>query len=75
MDNIIKKITKLILEKKESKDIDPNLKVWIEKRYGPWNERDFISDKGDTYFKTDEVNKETGSVSHTIIKLPSSLTI
>ena len=71
MDNIIKKITKLILEKKESKDIDPNLKVWIEKRYGPWNERDFISDKGDTYFKTDEVNKETGSVSHTIIKLPS----
>jgi hypothetical protein len=71
MDNIIKKITKLILEKKESKDVDPKLKDWIEKRYGPWNERDFISDKGDTYFKTDEVNKETGSVSHTIIKLPS----
>ena len=70
MDKIVEKIVNLVKEVKK-KDVDPKLVAWIEKKYGPWNDRDFISDDGDTYFKTDNVNKETGSVSHTIIKLPS----
>lgn len=74
MDNIISKIFKVIKEAKR-KDIDPKLKAWIETKYGPWDERDFLSDDGDTYFKTSSVNKETGAVEHTIINLPSFETL
>ena len=74
MDNIINKIFKVIKEAKR-KDIDPKLKAWIEAKYGPWDERDFLSDDGDTYFKTSSVNKETGAVEHTIINLPSFETL
>ena len=45
MDKIVNKILKLVTEAK--KNIDPKLKVWISDRYGPWDERDFISDDGD----------------------------
>jgi hypothetical protein len=69
MGNIINKIYKLITEAK-SKDIDPKLISWIEKRYGPWNDKDFISDDGDTYFKYEKTS-EGGGLSHTIVKLPS----
>ena len=69
MDNIVNKIVKVIQEAR--KKIDPKLKAWIEDKYGPWDENDFLSDDGDTYFKTSNVNKETGSVEHTIINLPS----
>ena len=69
MDNIVNKIVKVIKEAR--KKIDPKLKAWIADKYGPWNENDFLSDDGDTYFKTSDVNKETGSVEHTIINLPS----
>ena len=71
MDKIVEKIINLIKEVKK-KDIDPKLVAWIEDKYGPWDDRDFLSDDGDTYFKTDpNYESEGGGVSHTIIKLPS----
>ena len=71
MDKIVEKIVNLIKEVKK-KDIDPKLVAWIEDKYGPWDDRDFLSDDGDTYFKTDpNYESEGGGVSHTIIKLPS----
>ena len=71
MDSIVEKIIGLIKEVKR-KDIDPKLITWIEDRYGPWDDRDFISDDGDTYFKTDaDYESEGGGISHKIVKLPS----
>ena len=71
MGNIINKIVSLIKEAKQ--DIDPKLKAWIEAKYGPWNERDFVNDELDTYFKTDNIESEEdgGGVSHKVIRLPS----
>ena len=71
MDNIVNKIYKLVTEAK-GKNIDPKLKAWIEQKYGPWDDRDFLSDDGDTYFKTDaDYESEGGGISHKIIRLPS----
>jgi len=71
MGSIVNKIVSLIKEAKR-KDIDPKLLTWIEDRYGPWDDRDFISDEGDTYFKTDPNHEsEGGGISHKIVKLPS----
>jgi hypothetical protein len=71
MDKIVEKIINLIKEVKKE-DIDPKLIAWIEDKYGPWDDRDFLSDDGDTYFKTDpNYESEGGGISHTIIKLPS----
>ena len=62
MDSIVEKIIGLIKEVKR-KDIDPKLITWIEDRYGPWDDRDFISDDGDTYFKTDaDYESEGGGI-------------
>tara|TARA_B110000285_G_scaffold119128_1_gene134892 strand:- start:13 stop:867 length:855 start_codon:yes stop_codon:yes gene_type:complete len=70
MGSIINKIVSLIKEAKQ--DIDPKLKAWIEKKYGPWNEKDFVNDELDTYFKTDPNHKtEGGGIAHKVIKLPS----
>ena len=71
MGNIINKIVSLIKEAK--RDIDPKLKAWIEAKYGPWNERDFVNDEFDTYFKTTNIESEEdgGGVSHKVIRLPS----
>ena len=71
MGNIINKIVSLIKEAKQ--DIDPKLKAWIEAKYGPWNEKDFLNDKLDTYFKTEKVESEEegGGVGHKVIRLPS----
>ena len=70
MGSIINKIVSLIKEAKQ--DIDPKLKAWIEAKYGPWNEKDFLNDELDTYFKTDPNHKtEGGGVSHSVIRLPS----
>ena len=71
MGNIINKIVSLIKEAKQ--DIDPKLKAWIEAKYGPWNERDFVNYKLDTYFKTDNIESEEdgGGVGHKVIRLPS----
>jgi len=53
------------------KDIDPALIKRIEAKYGPVKDTDFFSDDLKTYFKTDEINPETGSVGHKVIKLAS----
>ncbi len=54
------------------KDVEPSLIKRLEAAYGPVDmERDFFSADLDTYFKTDEVDEETGAVRHTIIKLAS----
>ena len=75
MDKLVEKIIGLIKEVKK-KDIDPKLVAWIEDKYGPWDDRDFISDDGDTYFKTDaDYESEGGGISHKIIKLPSFSTL
>jgi len=53
-------------------EVDPSLIKRLEDLYGPVDmENDFFSKDLKTYFKTDEVNTETGSVSHQIIKLAS----
>ena len=43
----------------------------IETKYGPVKDEDFFNKDLSTYFKTDKVNPETGSISHKIIQLPS----
>lgn len=54
------------------KDADPAFLKRIEDMHGPVDmENDFFSDDLDTYFKTSEINPETNSVEHTIIKLAS----
>jgi hypothetical protein len=54
------------------KDVDSALIKRLETQYGPVDmENDFFSGDLKTYFKTDSVNKETGAVSHRIIKLAS----
>jgi hypothetical protein len=54
------------------KDVDPSLLKRLEAQYGPVDmENDFFSGDLKTYFKTDSINKETGSISHKIIKLAS----
>ena len=53
-------------------DVDPSLIKRLEDLYGPVDmKNDFFSDDLKTYFKTDDINPETGSVSHQIIKLAS----
>ena len=74
MSNILDRVFKIVKEAKQlgSKDMDPELKAWITKKYGEMDDRDFISADGDTYFKTDVGHKsEGGGISHSIIKLPS----
>ena len=68
MDNLLNRIVTTIKEAK--KPVDPKLIAWIEKRHGPWNDKDFISDDGDTYFKYEETSKG-GGTSHSVIQLPS----
>ena len=81
------KLEKIILEtyssllevdrdKKTTKSLDEipaALRKSIEKRYGisRWPDKDFISSDLKTYFKTTEVDDETGQVGHQPIDLPS----
>lgn len=53
------------------KDIDPALLKRLEDRYGPVKDTDFFSNDLKTYFKTSDINPETNSVSHDVIKLAS----
>jgi hypothetical protein len=54
------------------KDVDPALIKRIEAQYGPVDMiNDFFSSDLKTYFKTDSVNPETGSISHELIQLAS----
>ena len=52
------------------KDLDPEFVKRIEKRFGEIDmTNDFFSDDLSTYFKTDNIDKETGNISHKVIKL------
>jgi len=54
------------------KDVDPALLKRLEAKYGPVDmQRDFFDDNLETYFKTTDIDKETGRISHDIIKLAS----
>lgn len=54
------------------KDVDPALIKRLEAQYGPVDMvNDFFSSDLKTYFKTDSINPETGSIGHKIIKLAS----
>ena len=78
------KLEKLILEtfaqvtedKKETTkftSLPASMQKSIENRYGKseYPEKDFISSDMSTLFRTTSIDKETGSVGHTIIQLPS----
>jgi hypothetical protein len=54
-------------------DLPKSLQASITARYGvsEWPERDFLSSDMKTLFRTTSVNKNTGSVGHKIISLPS----
>ena len=75
MDSIVNKIVKQVIlaEVTRANDIDPKLKIWIEKKYGKMHPKDFFSSNMDTYLKTSNVESEEegGGVSHDVIKLPS----
>ncbi len=75
MSNLIDKIVKQVIlaEVTRADDIDPKLKIWIEKKYGKMHPRDFFSSDMGTYLKTSNVESEEegGGVSHDVIKLPS----
>lgn len=64
-----------ILEDKEilrAKDVDPALIQRIEKTYGPMDmKNDFFSSDLKTYFKTKNIDPETGSIDSQVIKLAS----
>lgn len=52
------------------KDVDSRFLKRIERRYGKIDmTNDFFNNELDTYFKTDNINNETGQISHKIIKL------
>jgi len=58
-------------ESLKPKDVDPALLKRLEDQYGPIKDTDFFSDDLDTYFKTGDIDTETNSVSHDVIKLAS----
>lgn len=53
------------------KDVPKDFLKSIEDKYGPIKDEDFFNKDLSTYFKTDKVNPETGSVGHKVIQLPS----
>jgi hypothetical protein len=76
------KLDKLILEAfgqvseadgstKKPKDLPKVFRDAIEKKYGPMSDQDFFSDDLTRYMKWTGTDKETGSVAHKVIILPS----
>jgi len=62
----------ILKETLKPKDVDPAFLKRIEDMHGPVDmKNDFFSDDLDTYFKTSEIDKETGKIGHDIIKLAS----
>ena len=61
-----------IKEVLKPKDVKPSLLKRLEANYGPVDiANDFFSTDLDTYFKTTNIDKETGKLTHTIINLAS----
>jgi len=62
----------ILKETLKPKDVDPAFLKRIEDMHGPVDmKNDFFSDDLDTYFKTSDIDKETGKIGHDIIKLAS----
>jgi hypothetical protein len=53
------------------KDVNPALLKRLEAKYGPIKDTDFFSDTLDTYYKTSNIDPETNSINHDVIKLAS----
>lgn len=73
---ILEAYGELTEERKETikfTSLDPAMQKSIEDRYGksPHPEKDFLSSDMETLFRTYKVDKETGSVGHKVISLPS----
>ena len=58
-------------ENKKPEDLPKAFIAAIEKRYGPVNKRDFFNDDLSRYMKFSSEDKESGSIGHTVINLPS----
>ena len=83
--NNMHKLEKLILESYVSvlqeqerstiklKDVSPKVRQALEDRYGKSidPDRDFLDSEMETYYFTNKIDKETGSVGHKVINLPS----
>lgn len=55
------------------KDLPASQQKSLIARYGEpkWPQYDFLSSDGEVYFRTSSVDKETGNIGHSVIKLPS----
>ena len=54
------------------KDVSPKFLERIKDLYGEIDAKnDFFSSNLDTYYKTKEINDETGAITHSVIKLAS----
>tara|TARA_R110000851_G_scaffold80000_1_gene176293 strand:+ start:213 stop:1598 length:1386 start_codon:yes stop_codon:yes gene_type:complete len=60
-----------IFENTKPKDLPKSFIAALEKRYGPVDDKDFFSDDLSTYMKYTGTEKESGSVGHKVINLPS----
>ena len=68
----ISQYSREIMEAKKAADMDPLFIKDIESNYGEVNlENDYFNDELTRYYKTTDINKETGGVTHNIINLPS----
>ena len=61
----------------KTSELNPGFLKKIEDKYGPISKDDFFSDDLKTYFKADkpEERGEGGGIEHTIIRLPSFVTL
>ena len=68
----ISQYSREIMEAKKAADMDPLFIKDIEKNYGEVDlENDYFNDELTRYYKTTDINKETGGVTHDVINLPS----
>jgi len=63
--------TNTLSENTKPKDLPKSFIAALEKRYGPVDDKDFFSDDLATYMKYTGTDKESGSVGHKVIRLPS----
>ena len=63
--------TNTLSENTKPKDLPKSFIAALEKRYGPVDDKDFFSDDLSTYMKYTGTDKESGSVGHKVIRLPS----
>jgi superoxide dismutase, Fe-Mn family len=68
----ISQYSREIMEAKKASEMDPLFIKDIEKNYGEVDlENDYFNDELTRYYKTTDINKETGGITHDVINLPS----